>query len=508
MRIQTLKTDPASCSLASRRHTDARQRFTLAAATIAAALTWSDVAHACRDTLAPIVEGLMGSVVNISTSQTLKGPSGIPLPQVPEGSPFEEFFQEFFDQKDQPRQKRKVNSLGSGFVIGTDGLVVTNNHVIKEADEIHVVFTDGSKIKVDKVLGRDPKTDLALLKVTPKKDKPLVAVPFGDSASMRVGDCVIAIGNPFGLGGTVTSGIISAKKRDINSGPYDEFIQTDASINKGNSGGPLFNLKGEVIGVNTAIISPTGGSIGIGFAVPSNTATYIIDQLRDFGETRRGWLGVRIQSVSEEIAESLGLDRARGALVADVTKDSPAEKGGLKPGDVILKFDGRDVENMRGLPRIVARTPVDKDVPVQVLRDGKNETLTIRTARLTEAKKTSAKPEDTTEEPDEPKAETTRLLGLVVGELTDDKRSEFKIKDDVEGVLVLEVDEESVAAQKGLKPGDVILEVTQKEVEDPEDILERLAEINETGRKSALLLVSGAKGELRFIALPLERDAN
>lgn len=484
-----------------------RVRRTSLTLTVAAmAMTWSQVAHACRDTLAPIVENLMGSVVNISTSQTLKGPSGIPLPQVPEGSPFEEFFREFFDQKDQPRQKKKVNSLGSGFVIASDGLVVTNNHVINEADEIHVVFTDGSKIKVDKVLGRDPKTDLALLKITPKKDKPLVAVPFGDSAGMRVGDCVIAIGNPFGLGGTVTSGIISAKKRDINAGPYDEFIQTDASINKGNSGGPLFNLKGEVIGVNTAIISPTGGSIGIGFAVPSNTATYIIDQLRDFGETRRGWLGVRIQSVSDEIAESLGLDRARGALVADVTADSPAEKGGLKPGDVILKFDGRDVENMRGLPRIVARTPVDKDVPVEVLRDGKNETLTIRTARLTEAKKASVK---TDADPDEPEADAkpqTKVLGLVVGELTDELRQKFKIKDDVEGVLVLEVDAESVAAQKGVKRGDVILEVTQKEVDDPEDIQDRLAEINETGRKSALLLVSGAKGELRFIALPLKSD--
>lgn len=485
-----------------------RRRFSIALATATVALTWSHAAHACRDTLAPIVEKLMGSVVNISTSQTLKGPAGIPLPEVPEGSPFEEFFREFFDHKGKNRQKRKVSSLGSGFVIATDGLVVTNNHVIKDADEIHVVFTDGSKIKVDKVLGRDPKSDLALLKITPKKSKPLTAVAFGDSATMRVGDCVIAIGNPFGLGGTVTSGIISAKKRDINAGPYDEFIQTDASINKGNSGGPLFNLKGEVIGVNTAIISPTGGSIGIGFAVPSNTATHIIDQLRDFGETRRGWLGVRIQSVSEEIADSLGLDRARGALVADVTKDSPAEKGGLKPGDVILKFDGRDVENMRGLPRIVARTPVDKDVPVEVLRDGKNETLTIRTARLTEAKKTKAKPGDTADETDTNKPDSTPVLGLVVTELTDERRKEFGIKDDVEGVLVLEVDAESVAAQKGVKAGDVILEVTQKDVNDPEDILERLEEINESGRRSALLLVSGAKGELRFIALPLEEEKN
>lgn len=485
-----------------------RKRTTsVLALALAATVTWSEAAHACRDTLAPIVENLMGSVVNISTSQTLKGPSGIPLPEVPEGSPFEEFFREFFNQKDQPRQKRKVNSLGSGFVIASDGLVVTNNHVIKEADEIQVVFNDGSKIKVDKVLGRDPKTDLALLKITPRKSKPLTAVPFGDSSKMRVGDCVIAIGNPFGLGGTVTSGIISAKKRDINAGPYDEFIQTDASINKGNSGGPLFNLKGEVIGVNTAIISPTGGSIGIGFAVPANTATYIIDQLRDFGETRRGWLGVRIQSISEEIAESLGLERPRGALVANVTKDSPAAKGGLKPGDVILSFDGRDVENMRGLPRIVARTPIDKDVPVEVLREGEKITLTIRTARLSEAKKASAKSGDLVEEPEVPDApENVELLGLVVTEMTDAHRKTFGIQDDVEGVVVLEVDAESVAAQKGVKAGDVILEVTQKEVDRPIDIQERIKEIEKTGRRSALLLISGPKGELRFIAVPLKDE--
>ncbi|MEL7542531.1 MAG: Do family serine endopeptidase [Pseudomonadota bacterium] len=488
------------------RRTPVRRRWRMAAASVVASVTLlsADVAHACRDTLAPIVEGLMGSVVNIATSQTLKGPSGIPLPDVPKGSPFEEFFREFFDQQDKPSAGRKVNSLGSGFVIEESGLVVTNNHVIKEADEIQVVFTDGSKIKVDKVLGRDPKTDMALLKITPREDKPLTAVRFGDSAKMRVGDCVIAIGNPFGLGGTVTSGIISAKKRDINSGPYDEFIQTDASINKGNSGGPLFNLDGEVIGVNTAIISPTGGSIGIGFAVPSNTASNILNQLRDFGETRRGWLGVRIQSVSEEIAESLGLRRSRGALVADVTKDSPAAKGGLKAGDVILSFDGRDVENMRGLPRIVARTPIGKDVPVIVLRDGERETLTVRTARLTEAQTASTKAGDGEEEnaPETAAPERAEVLGLVVRQLDAAARRTFGIADDVEGVLVAEVDAESVAASKGVQAGDVILEVTQKEVSDPADVVSRVEAVRKTGRKSALLLLAGRKGELRFVAVP------
>src|SRR5262245_54078610 len=272
--------------------------------------------------VAPVAEKLIDAVVNISTSQTMKGPEGVPLPRVPKGAPFEEFFEDFFNRRGgRSPADRKVSSLGSGFVIdGKEGLVVTNNHVIDGADEIIVNFHDGSKLKVDKVLGKDTKTDLALLKVSPKK--PLPSVAFGGSTKMRVGDWVMAIGNPFGLGGSVTVGIISAKQRDINSGPYDDFLQTDAAINKGNSGGPLFNMDGEVIGVNTAIISPTGGSIGIGFAVPSDTAVAVIDQLRQFGETRRGWLGVKIQSITDELADTLGVQDNTGALVASVTTDS------------------------------------------------------------------------------------------------------------------------------------------------------------------------------------------
>jgi len=300
--------------------------------------------------VADVAEGLQDAVVNISTTQTLKNSAeNTPNGPGPKGSPFEEFFDDFFDEEDKEGLPRKVSSLGSGFVIDPSGLVVTNNHVIEGADEIMINFTDGTKLKVVKILGHDPKTDLALLKVEPKKS--LKAITFGDSSKMRVGDWVMAIGNPFGLGGSVTVGIISATKRDINAGPYDDFLQTDAAINRGNSGGPLFNMEGQVIGVNTAIISPTGGSIGIGFAVPSNSAVQVIDQLKQYGETRRGWLGVQVQNVTDEIAASLGLQDAKGALVAKVSPESPAATAGLQPSDVILKFDGQPIESMRSLPR-------------------------------------------------------------------------------------------------------------------------------------------------------------
>ncbi len=308
--------------------------------------------------VAPLAERLINAVVNISTSQSVKGKqSGVPLPSVPKGSPFEQFFEEFFDRKGKPDDQRKVSSLGSGFIIdGREGLIVTNNHVIEGADEIVINFHDGSKLKVDRVIGKDTKTDLALLKVTPKK--PLPEVAFGSSNDLKVGDWVMAIGNPFGLGGSVTVGIISAKQRDISSGPYDEYLQTDASINKGNSGGPLFNMDGTVVGVNTAIISPTGGSVGISFAVPSDAAMSVIDQLRQFGETRRGWLGVRIKSITEDVAETLGLKENSGALISAVTPDSPAQKAGIEAGDVVVRFDGRDVTTTRGLPRLVSQTPI------------------------------------------------------------------------------------------------------------------------------------------------------
>lgn len=448
--------------------------------------------------VADVAEGLQDAVVNISTTQTLQGPGEPgPMRKGPKGSPFEEFFDDFFEDEGPDGMPRKVSSLGSGFVIDPSGLIVTNNHVIEGADEIIVNFVDGSKLKVTKILGHDPKTDLALLKVEPKE--PLKAVSFGNSSAMRVGDWVMAIGNPFGLGGSVTVGIISATKRDINAGPYDDFIQTDAAINRGNSGGPLFNMEGEVIGVNTAIISPTGGSIGIGFAVPSNTATKVLNQLKEYGETRRGWLGVHVQSVTEEIAEGLGLVEPMGALVASVAPDGPAAAAGIEAGDVILDFDGQEIDSMRDLPRAVVGTAIDKDVPVKLLRGGKTLNITVKIGRL---------PEDEAEEEDEieetlPVApEGEDLLGLSIAPLTDDLREKYAISDKIEGVVITDVEPDSPAARKNVKAGDVIVEVTQEEVHQPHDVIDRLRAVKRSGRGRVLLLLSDAKGELRFVAVP------
>jgi serine protease Do len=452
--------------------------------------------------VADVAEGLQDTVVNISTTQTLKGTkeSGPAVPG-PKDSPFEEFFDDFFEDEDSEGLTRKVSSLGSGFVIDPSGLIVTNNHVIEGADEIIVNFTDGSKLKVTKILGHDPETDLALLKVEPKQ--PLKAATFGDSSKIRGGDWVMAIGNPFGLGGTLTVGVISATKRDINSGPYDHFLQTDAAINRGNSGGPLFNMEGEVIGVNTAIISPTGGSIGIGFAVPSNSAVQIIDQLKQFGETRRGWLGVHVQNVTDEIAKSLGLKQTEGALVASVVPESPAAVAGLKPSDVILKFDGQPIETMRSLPKAVAAAAIGRTVDMEVSRDGEIVHLNVTIGRL---------PADAEEVEEEPEAAETEqeltpdhedLLGLSIAPLTAQLRDKFRIGRNVEGVVITDVDADSPAARKDVKPGDVIVEVTQERVTDPQEVLARVAAVKKSGRKSVLLLISDAKGGLRFVAVPV-----
>jgi len=453
------------------------------------------------DSVADVAEGLQDSVVNISTTQTLKGTAeGAPNGPGPKGSPFEEFFDDFFDEDDADGLPRKVSSLGSGFVIDPSGLVVTNNHVIEGADEIIINFPDGTKLKVVKILGHDPKTDLALLKVEPKK--PLKAVSFGDSSVMRVGDWVMAIGNPFGLGGSVTVGIISATKRDINAGPYDDFLQTDAAINRGNSGGPLFNMEGQVIGVNTAIISPTGGSIGIGFAVPANTAVQVLDQLKQYGETRRGWLGVHVQNVTEEIATGLGLPEPKGALVAKVSPDSPAAAAGIEPSDVILKFDGQPIDNMRSLPRAVAATPIGKSVAIALLRKGKPMDFTVTLGRLPEGEDV----EDAAVEPEEkapaPQTEREDLLGLAISPLTDELRDRYGIGKSIEGVVITEVKPNSPAAQKNVKAGDVIVEVTQEKVKQPHDVKSRLLAVKKSGRRSVLLLLSDAKGELRFVAVP------
>ena len=468
------------------------------AAGILAAMLIATPATAQRgpQSVAPVAEKLIEAVVNISTSQTVKGPQGVPLPRVPKGSPFEDLFDDFFNKKGGRSQgDRKVSSLGSGFVVdGKEGLVVTNNHVIDGADEIILNFHDGSKLKVDKVLGRDTKTDLALLKVTPKK--PLAAVKFGSSANMKVGDWVMAIGNPFGLGGSVTVGIVSAKQRDIQSGPYDDYIQTDAAINKGNSGGPLFNMDGDVIGVNTAIISPTGGSIGIGFAVPSDAVVSVLDQLKQFGETRRGWLGVKIQSITDDIAETLGVKENTGALVSSVTPDGPAAKAGIEAGDVILRFDGKEISTVRGLPRIVAQTPIGRNVDVDLLRKGQKKTLKVLVARLVE---------DEADNKKEPAAVSEKaLIGLKLTPLTDELRMKYGIDAKVKGVVVTEVDPASPAAAKSIKAGDVIVEAAQDQIEHVEDIAKAVDKVRKTGRKQILLRVDGAKGDTRFVAVPID----
>ncbi|WP_065752650.1 Do family serine endopeptidase [Bradyrhizobium paxllaeri] len=464
------------------------------------------------DGIADIAEKVIDSVVNISTSQSVeaKGGGREAMPQLPPGSPFEEFFDDFFKnrrggspkggERGEMQPPRKTNSLGSGFIIDAAGVVVTNNHVIADADEINVIMNDGTKIKAE-LVGVDKKTDIAVLKFKPVK--PIVAVKFGDSDKLRLGEWVIAIGNPFSLGGSVTAGIVSARNRDISQGPYDSYIQTDASINRGNSGGPLFNLEGEVVGVNTLIISPTGGSIGLGFAVPSKTVSRVVDQLQQFGELRRGWLGVRIQQVTDEIAESLNIKPARGALVAGVDDKGPAKPAGIEPGDVVVKFDGRDVKDPKDLSRVVADTAVGKEVDVVIIRKGNEETRKVTLGRLEDTEKVQQAAAKTKEDPVE-KPVTQKALGLDLATLSKDLRTKYKIKESVKGVIVTGVDGSSDAAEKRLSAGDVIVEVAQEAVTNAADIKKRVDQLKKDGKKSVLLLVSNGEGELRFVALSVQ----
>jgi serine protease Do len=461
--------------------------------------------------IADVAEKVIDAVVNISTSQTIEAKGGGEgrgaMPQLPPGSPFEEFFDDFFKNrhggpggpKGGDLQPHKTNSLGSGFIVDTSGIVVTNNHVIADADEISIIMNDGSKFKAE-LVGVDKKTDLAVLKFKPTKA--LVAVKFGDSDKLRLGEWVIAIGNPFSLGGTVTAGIVSARNRDINSGPYDSYIQTDAAINRGNSGGPLFNLDGEVIGVNTLIISPSGGSIGIGFAVPSKTVAGVVDQLRQFGELRRGWLGVRIQQVTDEIAESLNIKPARGALIAGVDDKGPAKPAGIEPGDVIVTFDGKEIKEPKDLSRVVADTAVGKEVDVVIIRKGAEQNLKVTLGRLDDGDK-AAPAAAKTQEPAE-KPVTQKALGLDLASLSKDLRSRYKIKDSVKGVIITSVDTPSDAADKRLSAGEVIVEVAQEAVSSAADVKKRVDQLKKDGKKSILLLVSNAEGELRFVALSVQ----
>ncbi len=467
---------------------------------VAALVLFGSVAAQARsgpESFADLAEKVMPAVVNISASTTVEGNKRA-MPQMPKGTPFDDLFEEFFKRRGgqgEGMRPRKSNSLGSGFIIDASGIVITNNHVIGEANDITVILQDGTRLKAE-IVGKDAKVDLAVLKV--KSDKPLPAVKFGDSDKLRAGDWVVAIGNPFGLGGSVTAGIVSARGRDIGSGSYDDYIQTDAAINRGNSGGPLFNADGDVVGINTAILSPSGGSVGIGFAVPTSQAVPVTDQLRQFGETRRGWLGVRIQNVDDTTAEALGLDKARGALVAGVEETGPAKPAGIEVGDVIIRFDGKDVKDTRDLPRLVAATPVGKAVDVVVVRKGKEVTKKVTLGRLEDGEKA------VNGEKTDGKPQAVDALGLKLSALSPQLRSQFNIKDDVKGVVIVNIDPDSVAAEKQMRPGDLIVEVGQEAVSSPADVNKRIDALKKEGKKSVLLLISNGQGEVRFIALPLK----
>ncbi len=466
------------------------------------------------DSLADLSTQVSDAVVNISATQTVEtkrksgggDTPGLPPGMGGPGAPFDDLFEEFFKRRqgqgmpDMPRQ-RKSSSLGSGFVIDPSGIVITNNHVIADATEVTVIFSDGQKLKAE-VLGKDQKVDVAVLKVKP--EKPLKAVKFGDSDKARVGDWVLAVGNPFGLGGSVTAGIVSARNRNIDSGPYDNYIQTDASINKGNSGGPLFNLDGEVIGINTAILSPSGGSVGIGFATPANTVQPVIAQLQQFGETRRGWLGVRIQNVDDDLAETLNLGAVRGALVAGVDDKGPSKPAGLKAGDVIIKFDGKPIKELRDLPKLVAAMPVGKDVDLVIVRAGKEEMKKVKLGRLEDGEKVASR--DTgKEKPETPGPASQSALGLEFSRLTDELRTRFQIKDTVKsGVMITSVDPSSNAAEKRLQPGEILVEINLEPVGDPADAVKKIKAIKDSGKKTAMLIIANGAGDTHFVALPVE----
>ncbi|MFC2966716.1 DegQ family serine endoprotease [Acidimangrovimonas pyrenivorans] len=451
-------------------------------------------ARAAPDSFADLVEKVSPAVVDITTTTTVAA-STDPGQMVPPGSPFEDFFRDFMDRNGQGKPKpRRSQALGSGFVISEDGYIVTNNHVIDGADDIQIEFFNGGKLKA-KVVGVDPKTDIALLKV--KSDKPLPFVSFGNSDDMRVGDWVLAVGNPLGQGFSVSAGIISARGRALR-GAYDDYLQTDAAINRGNSGGPLFNTDGQVIGVNTAILSPNGGSIGIGFSMASNVVSKVVAQLQDYGETRRGWLGVRIQDVTPDVAEAMGLPKSAGALVTDVP-DGPASAAGIQSGDVIQSFNGAEVKDTRELVRMVADAPVGKKVPVLVYREGKTLTLTVTLGRRETAE--ADKPAAETAPAPEPKEQT--LLGMTLSTLTPELRDQLGLKADAEGIVVTDVADTSEAYEKGLRAGDLITEAGQVKVASISDLNDRIAEAKDAGRKSILLLIR-RQGEPRFLALSVE----
>lgn len=473
-------------------------RITLALLLVAA----SAVASFARGpvSFAPLAAELQGAVVNISTTYIVNSNGrGFPFPNVPESSPLREFFDKL--QPQQPPENEEPiesRSLGSGFVIDAQGTIVTNYHVIEGATEVFVAFTDGTRVEAE-VVGADEKTDLAVLRVNVGRD--LKHVELGDSETALVGDWVVAIGNPFGLGGSLSAGIVSARNRDIRSGPYDNFIQTDAAINQGNSGGPLFNMDGEVVGINTAIISQSGGSLGIGFSIPINLAKPVIEQLTEFGETRRGWLGVEIQDVSEDIAAGLGRPDTAGALVSRVVQGSPSE-GVIEEGDLILEFDGKAITKMRDLPRIVAETEVGKSVAVEVLRRGEATVLEVTLGRLEQVDPFM---EVGDLPPEEVPVNTGSLLGLSVADFDDGWRERFGIPADIDGAVVSEVEVGSDAEDKGLRIGHTILEVNQQVVYSAGDVKNIVGTAAEAGREVILLKIADPTGSRRFVAIRLNK---
>ena len=459
------------------------------------------------DSFADLIEKLSPAVVNISTTQKVKQPGvQFKFHGLPEGEgmePFREFFERFGEQFNGGGAERDVTSLGSGFVIDPSGYIVTNNHVVAEADEVTVTFQDDSKHEAT-IVGRDSKTDLALLKIETKKKLP--HVEFGDSDEARVGDWVIAIGNPFGLGGSVSVGIVSARSRDINAGPFDDFIQTDAAINRGNSGGPLFNADGEVIGVNSAIFSPggSGGNVGIGFSIPAALAKPVLQQLKEYGRTHRGWLGVKIQHVTDEIADSLGMRKARGALVLEVNEGSPADKGGVKAGDVIVQFDNKPVKEMRSLPRLVAETKAGKKVDVVVLRNDREKDLTITLGEMDESEDEVAVKTGGKVKPKAEKAE--EYMGFSLVPLNKAAREKYGIEDDVNGLMVIDVKGDTPAGESGLRGFDIIVQANQKDVKTVDDFKAAIKQARKEGKDNALLRVMRGSAVLFLTVKTKEED--
>ncbi len=449
---------------------------------------------------ADIAEDLIPAVVNISSTQKTIIPQDFPeMPNFPEGSPFEDFFDEFMDRRGGRTPIRPRSSLGSGFIIDAkNGYIITNNHVVKNAENINITLANDVTIEAH-LIGSDEKIDIAVLKIdTTALD--LKDVQFGNSDNLRVGDWILAIGNPFGLGGSVTSGILSARARDIHSGPYDDYLQTDASINRGNSGGPLFDMNGKIIGINTAIFSPTGGSVGIGFAIPSNLAQPVIAQIIKYGAARRGWLGVHIQQVTEEIAESLSLDKPRGALIASVSKKGPAEKSGLQAGDIIISFNGQAIKTMKSLPRIVAENEIGVSVKIKYWRNSKMQETNVTIGELEKAEENGLL---TSSIKTTSNGVDLEIVGLTLKEISNDLRNEFNIDKNTSGVFISNVKKLSEGFKKGLSDGNIIVEINQQSISTPQQIIDIVEKAQKNNRKSILLLIND-NSSMRFVALKLK----